>query len=140
MTRKFALGFVAFIILAFAPLQLNAQDSAQHDAEAQKADSSAKSTQGMRRLTGCILRGDIADDYKFTAKDGTVWKIARTNKQLKIDPYVGHTVTVVGSLTPNPYSEKNEEKAGPIKRELSKNNAGMLDISKVTQKGPPCTQ
>ena len=59
---------------------------------------------------------------------------------MKINPYVGHTVTVIGSVTPNPYSAKDEAKAGTIKRDLSKNNAGILKISKVTKTGAACTE
>jgi hypothetical protein len=125
MKAKIVIAFTVLTVFLFAPSRDSAQDNTQ-----QKA----------KRLTGCILRGDITDNYKFITKDGIVWNIAKTNKLVKIDPYVGHTVTVVGSLTPNPYSAKDDPNAGTIKRDLSKNNAGVLDISKITKKGATCNQ
>ena len=59
---------------------------------------------------------------------------------MKINPYVGHTVTLIANVTPNPHSAKDEAKAGTIKRDISKNNAGIVEITKVTKTGAACTE
>jgi hypothetical protein len=140
MTRNFHFAILVLVFCALAPVRVLAQDNAAQQSNADKATTSKAAPQGMQRLTGCILRGDITDNYKFNAKDGTVWDIEKTNKNLKIDPYVGHTVTLVGSVTPNPRSAKDDPNAGKIKRDLGKNKAGTLEISRFTKKGAACTQ
>lgn len=122
----------------------NAQSSSQ-TTPAQNNAAPTTVAPTTRTITGCVLRGDAADRYKFSTKNGTVWEIVANT--LKMDHYVGHTVTVTGKLTPNPYTAKTEEKAeekgkepGAIKRDLIKNNAGTLDISKVGHVGALCTQ
>lgn len=138
MIGKLALGLMALAMLLFVPSRAVAQDSAQHDVDSSQTANSNSSHAKMRRLTGCIVRGDGGDEYKFSANNGTVWQIDKTNPHIRIDPYVGHTVTAVGTLTPDPYSEKDAN-AGPLKRDLSKNHAGMFNITKVTNKGAACT-
>lgn len=139
MIDKLAMGIVALSLVVFTPSRAPAQDAPSQSTSGQKTGGLPTAHQGTQRLTGCILRGDISDNYKFNASDGTVWDISKTNKSLKIDPYVGHTVTLVGNFTPDPYSAKDEDKSG-VKRDLSKNRAGMVDVSRVVKKGATCTQ
>ena len=47
-----------------------------------------------RRLTGCLQKGEDANEYKLTAKDGGTWEIR--SDSVKLDEYVGHTVKVTG--------------------------------------------
>jgi len=78
MTGKFTIGIVGLTILLFAPSHIGAQKNTQQNTTDQKTDSSKTTRSEKRRLTGCVLIGDIADNYKFRAKDGTVWDIEKS--------------------------------------------------------------
>ena len=47
-----------------------------------------------RTLTGCLQKGEDANEYNFTAKDGGTWEIK--SDSVKLDGHVGHTVKITG--------------------------------------------
>jgi hypothetical protein len=46
-------------------------------------------------VTGCLQKGQAADTYTLTAKDGKTYNV--TSKSVKLGGHVGHTVTLTGS-------------------------------------------
>ena len=46
-------------------------------------------------LTGCLQKGDGANEYGLTAKDGSTWELSSDSVDLA--PHVGHTVTITGT-------------------------------------------
>jgi hypothetical protein len=140
MTVKITMAALVLTMLLCASLTA-AQDNAQQDGGVQKNDSSRTSSQGTETLTGCIVRGDAVDRYRFAAKDGTVWDVVRgTKEKLKMESYVGHTVTAAGKLTPNPYNAKIGANASAVKRDVAKNHAGTLAVTKLTIVSATCAQ
>jgi len=51
-----------------------------------------------RTLTGCLQKGEGANEYNLTAKDGGTWEIK--SDSVKLDEHVGHTVKITG-VVPN---------------------------------------
>jgi len=51
-----------------------------------------------RTLTGCLQKGEGANEYNLTAKDGGTWEIE--SDSVKLDEHVGHTVKITG-VVPN---------------------------------------
>ena len=47
-----------------------------------------------RTLTGCLQKGDGADEYQLTTKKGSTWEIK--SDSIKLGEHVGHTVKVKG--------------------------------------------
>jgi hypothetical protein len=47
-----------------------------------------------RTLTGCLQKGEDANEYNLTAKDGGTWEIK--SDSVKLDGHVGHTVKITG--------------------------------------------
>lgn len=47
-----------------------------------------------RTLTGCLQKGDDANEYNLTTKAGGTWEIK--SDSVKLDDHVGHTVKVTG--------------------------------------------
>src|ERR1700675_780388 len=47
-----------------------------------------------RTLTGCLQKGEDANEYNFTAKGGGTWEIK--SDSVKLDEHVGHTVKITG--------------------------------------------
>jgi hypothetical protein len=50
-----------------------------------------------RTLTGCLQKGEDANEYNFTAKDGGTWEIK--SDRVKLDDHVGHTVKIIGVVS-----------------------------------------
>jgi len=51
-----------------------------------------------RTLTGCLQKGEGANEFNLTAKDGGTWEIK--SDSVKLDEHVGHTVKITG-VVPN---------------------------------------
>jgi hypothetical protein len=69
---------------------------------AQEKDSKAKAI----TITGCLQKGDEANEFAITGKDGKKYELTSTKVALK--EHVGHQVTVTGTLK----EEKSEEAEG----------------------------
>ena len=50
-----------------------------------------------RTLTGCLQKGDDANEYNFTTKGGGTWEIK--SDSVKLDEHVGHTIKIVGVVS-----------------------------------------
>lgn len=51
-----------------------------------------------RTITGCLSKGDSADEFKLNAKDGSTWELRNSGSQVSLTDHVGHTVTVTGQV------------------------------------------
>jgi len=47
-----------------------------------------------RTLTGCLQKGEDANEFNLSVKDGGTWEIKSDN--LKLGEHVGHTVKITG--------------------------------------------
>ena len=85
MKRKIATVFIAVIMLATVVGLATAQDA-------------TKATQKKARtLTGCLQKGEDANEYNLTTKGGATWEIK--SDSVKLDEHVGHTVKIVGVVS-----------------------------------------
>jgi hypothetical protein len=81
MNLKIVTGLIALFMLAGVVGLATAQDT----------KTTHKKT---RTLTGCLQRGEDANEYSFIAKDGGTWEIK--SDSVKLDEHVGHTVKITG--------------------------------------------
>jgi hypothetical protein len=51
----------------------------------------------VRTLSGCLQKGDDANEYKLTTAKGATWEVK--SDSVKLDEHVGHTVTVTGVVS-----------------------------------------
>lgn len=86
MKLKIVTGLIALFMFAGAAGLATAQDAAK---------TTHKKT---RTLTGCLQKGEGANEYNLTAKDGGTWEIE--SDSVKLDEHVGHTVKITG-VVPN---------------------------------------
>jgi len=86
MKLKIVTGLIALFMFAGAVGLANAQDTTK---------TTHKKT---RTLTGCLQKGEGANEYNLTAKDGGTWEI--NSDSVKLDEHVGHTVRITG-VVPN---------------------------------------
>ena len=76
MNRKIVTGVIALFVFAGAAGLATAQDATK---------ATHKKT---RTLTGCLQKGDDANEYNFTAKGGGTWETK--SDSVKLVEHVGH--------------------------------------------------
>jgi hypothetical protein len=82
MKCKIAPGFIAVMMFATVVGLATAQDTTK------------PTHKKIRTLTGCLQKGDSANEYNLTTKGGATWEIK--SDSVKLDDHVGHTVAVTG--------------------------------------------
>jgi hypothetical protein len=82
MNCKMLTGIIALFMLAGAAGLATAQDTTK---------TTHKKT---RTLTGCLQKGDDANEYNLTTTKGSTWEIK--SDSVKLGEHVGHTVTITG--------------------------------------------
>jgi hypothetical protein len=64
---------------------------------AQETASKPKPKTHVRTITGCLSKGDSADEFQLTGTNGSTWEV-RSDKVALAD-HVGHTVTATGVVS-----------------------------------------
>jgi hypothetical protein len=85
MKVKITMAFLALFMFAATAGLATAQDTTK---------TTHKKT---RTLTGCLQRGDDANEYRLTTAKGGTWEIK--SDSLKLGDHVGHTVTIIGVVS-----------------------------------------
>jgi hypothetical protein len=64
---------------------------------AQDTASNPKPKAHVRTITGCLAKGDGADEFQLTGTNGSTWEV-RSDKVTLAD-HVGHTITATGVVS-----------------------------------------
>lgn len=130
MNLKIATGLMA-VLLLMAAVPLAQSDDKDKD----------KDNQHTRSLTGCLQKGDEANEYVLMAKDGSTWDLR--SETVDLAPHVGHTVTITGTASAA-HAKAHEMKEG-TKEEMKEHgmakNAtehGHLKATKLTMVSDTC--
>jgi Protein of unknown function (DUF5818) len=57
----------------------------------------AKSKSDIRDVTGCLSKGDSANEFVLNGDDGSTWEVK--SSRVNLGKHVGHTVTVTGVVS-----------------------------------------
>jgi hypothetical protein len=57
----------------------------------------AKSKGNVRDVTGCLSKGDSANEFLLTGNDGSTWEVR--SSRVPLAQHVGHTVTATGVVS-----------------------------------------
>lgn len=85
MKVKIAMAFLALFMFAGAAAQATAQET--------KKTTHRKT----RMLTGCLQKGDSANEYRLTTAKGSTWEIK--SDAVNLGDHVSHTVTITGVVS-----------------------------------------
>src|SRR5882762_319587 len=66
-----------------------------------------------RTLTGCLQKGDDANEFNLTTKGGATWEVK--SDSVKLDEHVGHTVAVTGEVSHRKAHEMKEDAKAEMK-------------------------
>ena len=129
MKVKIAMTFIALFIFAGATALATAQDTTK---------TTHKKT---RTLTGCLQKGDDANEYKLTTAKGGTWEIK--SDTVKLGNHVGHTVTITGVL-PNAtlHGVKEDAKAEAKEHGVDKDSTehGHMTVTHLKMVSDGCSK
>jgi Protein of unknown function (DUF5818) len=127
MKVKIAMAFLALFMFAGTAGLSTAQDTTKTTHE--KA----------RTLTGCLQKGDDANEYQLTTAKGGTWEIK--SDSLKLGDHVGHTVTITGVVSnAKMHGMKEDVKAEAKEHGMGKNSTehGHLTATNLTMVSETC--
>jgi hypothetical protein len=104
-------------------------------------DTEKKTThKKVRTVTGCLQKTDDAKEYKLTTKAGATWEIK--SDSVKMEPHVGHTVTVTG-VVPDAtlHGLKEDTKTEAREHGIDKDSTehGHLTVTGLKMVSPSCS-
>jgi hypothetical protein len=105
-------------------------------AQEQMSDNSKGDT---RTITGCVSKGDDANEYMLTADDGSTWEVRSTTVSLA--DHVGHKVAATGVVTNNTMhnlKEDAKDAAHDAHMKKSESEHGHMKITDVQMVSESC--
>lgn len=110
-------------------------------AVAQDSSSDSKSKNDTRTITGCLSKGDSADEFLLTGKDGSTWEVRSSTASLA--DHVGHTVSATGVVSNSTmHNLKEDTKDVATDAHMKKDNAehGHMKITDVQMVSDSCSK
>jgi hypothetical protein len=92
-----------------------------------------------RTLTGCLQKGEDANEYNFTAKGGGNWEIK--SDSVKLDEHVGHTIKITGVVSnATAHGMKEDAKAEMKEHDMDKHatESGHMMVTELTMVSDTC--
>jgi hypothetical protein len=126
MKRKVAIGCIAFMLATIVGLA----------AAQQTTKATHKKT---RTLTGCLQKGEDANEYNLATKGGGTWEVK--SDSVKLDEHVGHTVTVTGVVAHRKaHAMKEDTKAEMKEHGMDKDSKehGHMTVTGLTMVSETC--
>ncbi len=99
----------------------------------------AKEKADVRDVTGCLSKGDSANEFLLTGNDGSTWEV-RSSK-IALAEHVGHTVTatgVVSNATMHNMKEDAKDTAKDSGMAKSASEHGHLKVTGVKMVSDSC--
>ncbi len=129
---KVSFWLVAALFISLCPIALLAQETAA------PATPAAKPMHHGITVTGCLQKGDSADEFAITGENGKTWELR--SKTVKLDEHVGHTVTVTGVRHHETKAEeaKEEKMEGKESKEAEAKEAGDLRVTSLKMVSDSC--
>jgi hypothetical protein len=104
------------------------------------ADDTTKTThKKTRTLTGCLQKGEDANEYKLTAKNGGTWELK--SDSVNLGEHVGHTVKITGVVSNAKAHGMKEDAKEEMKEHGMKKHAtehGHLTVTDLNMVSDSC--
>ena len=103
-------------------------------------DTDTKSKGDVRSITGCLSKGDSANEYLLTGTDGSTWEI-HGNNAVDLASHVGHTIEAKGAVSnAKMHNMKEDAKDAAQDSGLKKSNTehGHLKVTDVRMVAESC--
>jgi len=99
----------------------------------------AKSKSDVRTITGCLSKGDSADEFLLTGNNGSTWEVR--SSEVALADHVGHTVTATGAVSnATMHNMKEDTKDMAADAGMKKNNTehGHMTITSLKHVKDTC--
>jgi hypothetical protein len=90
----------------------------------------AKSKEDIRDVTGCLSKGDSANEFLLTGNDGSTWEVR--SSRVPLAEHVGHTVTATGVVSNAKMHNMKEDAKDMAKDSGMKKSASEHGHMKIT--------
>ena len=105
-------------------------------------DTAPKSKAEVRAVTGCLSKGESANEYLLTASDGSTWEV-NSNTAVSLGEHVGHTVTLKGVVAnAKAHNMKEDAKAAAADAGVKKTDTehGHLKVTSLKMVSESCSK
>jgi hypothetical protein len=99
----------------------------------------AKSKSDVRTITGCLSKGDSADEFLLTGNNGSTWEVR--SSEVALADHVGHTVTATGAVSnATMHNMKEDTKDMAADSGVKKNNTehGHMTVTSLKHVSSTC--
>ena len=129
---KLSFWLVAALLLSLCGIALQAQEAGA------PAKSTAKAKPAAIKVTGCLQKGDSADEFAITGENGKTWELR--SRTVKLADHVGHTVTITGVRHHETKAEEAKEEKTEAKesKEAEAKEAGDLRVTRLNMVSDSC--
>jgi hypothetical protein len=106
---------------------------------AQDTSSKPKPKAHVRTISGCLSKGDSADEYQLTPTNGSTWEVR--SDQVPLADHVGHTITARGTVSHTKlHNLKEDAKEAAKDSGVKKNDTehGHLTITSIKMVSESC--
>ncbi len=110
-------------------------------AVAPQETSASKSKSDVRTVTGCLTKGDGADEFLLTGNDGSTWEVRGSKSGVDLASHVGHTISATGVVSNTTAHNLKEDAKDAAKDTGMKNDNtehGHLKITDVQMVSESC--
>ena len=93
----------------------------------------------VREITGCLSKGDSAQEFLLTGNDGSTWEVR--SSQVDLAKHVGHTITATGAVSHakmHNMKEDTKEMAHDTGMKKSDTEHGHITITEVKMVSDSC--
>jgi len=129
---KLSFWLVAALFISLCPIAFQAQETAA------PAKTTAKPMHPAITVTGCLQKGESADEFAITGKNGKTWELR--SGTVKLAEHVGHTVTITGARHHETKAEEAKEQKTETKenKEAEAKEAGDLRVTSLKMVSDSC--
>ena len=104
-------------------------------------ETSSNSKSDVRTVTGCLTKGDGADEFLLAGNDGSTWEVRGSKSGVDLASHVGHTISATGVVSNTTAHNLKEDAKGTAKDAgMKKDNSehGHLKITDVQMVSESC--
>jgi hypothetical protein len=128
---KLSFWLVAALFISLCPVAFQAQETAA-------PANTARPKHAEITVTGCLQKGDSADEFAITGENDKTWELR--SGTVKLAEHVGHTVTITGvrhheTKTEEAKEQKTEKKES---KEAEAKEAGDLGVASLKMVSDSC--
>jgi hypothetical protein len=108
---------------------------------AQDTTGDSKGKAATRTITGCLAKGDSANEFDLKAKNGSTWELK--SDQVALADHVGHTVSVTGVVSNRKmHNLKEDAKDAAKDTGMKKSNTehGHMTVTDVQMVSSSCSE